>query len=172
MTSSFTLDPLALLRNAVNRLETSVNAIATDKMQSAQFSQLLARLMKLRVALQHLMGQALARLYARLDIPSRTELAALAAAVQRIEDKVNALLPPAPLLVARPSRTRRAPEPAAAAPVAQVAPAAAARRVPARKAAAKASAKSATKPTKPTRPTKAAAPKPRSRRTHNGEARP
>ncbi len=162
MSTSFKLDPLALLRDAVNRLETAVNAYATGKMQSEQFSVLVARLMKLRLALKLLVGKALAGVYARLDIPSRTELAALAAAVQRIEDKVNALLPPPLPLAPRPARTRRAPEPAAAdVPVLPAKVPAAPRRAPARKAAAT-----------PATPAKAASRNPRSRRAANGELRP
>ncbi|MDE2454831.1 MAG: hypothetical protein KGL43_14655, partial [Burkholderiales bacterium] len=74
----------------------------------------LAQFMKVSLAGQHVFARALAGLYVRLDLPSRTELAALAAAVQRVEDKVDVLLPPAPSLAPRPARTRRAPTPAPA----------------------------------------------------------
>lgn len=143
------LDPLALLRTGVNRLEGGANAFATSKMQSDQFSQLLGQWIKVSLGVQHVVGKVLTKLYARLDVPSRTELAALAAAVQRVEDKLSALVPATPSLVPRPARTRRAPEPVVAvqveAPVS--APPVHAKRAPARKtngrAAVKASRKSA-----------------------------
>jgi hypothetical protein len=55
-------------------------------------------------------------MYKRMDLPSRSEVAALAAALQRVEDKLDQLLP-APtseVIAPRPPRTRRpTPEPVA-----------------------------------------------------------
>ena len=141
MTKALKLDPLVLLREGINKLEGGANAYATGKMQSEQFAQVLAQFIKVSLGVQHVAGKMLARVYARLDVPSRTELAALAAAVQRVEDKVDALLPPTPSLAPRPARTRRAPGPVAAVEIAAPVPApmpARARRTPARKTAAKA----------------------------------
>lgn len=117
MPDAFKFDPLMLLRESLNRLEGGLNAYATEKMASEQFARTLARLMKVSLAGQHVFARTLAGLYVRLDLPSRSELAALAAAVQRIEDKVDALLPPAPSLAPRPARTRRAPAPPPPPPV-------------------------------------------------------
>lgn len=167
MTKALKLDPLALLREGINKLEGGANAYATQKMQSEQFAQVLGQLIKVSLGVRHVFGRTLARVYAQFDVPSRTELAALAAAVQRIEDKVDTLLPPAASLAPRPARTRRAPETVATTVVEHAAAVAAptpapARRAPARKtagkAAAKASAKRARKPGAPAR--------------GNGEARP
>lgn len=108
------IDPLALLRTGVNRLESGANTLATREMQSDQFSQLLGQWIKVSLGVQHVVGKVLTELYARLDVPSRTELAAVAAAVQRVEDKVSALVPAAPSPVPRPPRTRRVPESVAA----------------------------------------------------------
>lgn len=165
MTKALKLDPLALMREGVNRLEGGANAFATQKMQSEQFAQVLAQLIKVSLGVQHVFGKTLAGLYARLDVPSRTELAALAAAVQRIEDKVDSMLSPTPSLVPRPARTRRAPEPVAAAVAEASAPAptlAPVRRAPARKTAGKAAGKTVAKSGR----------KPGGRARGNGEARP
>ena len=150
------LDPLALLRTGVNRLEGGANAFATRKMQSDQFSQLVGQWLKISLGVQHVVGKVLTKLYARLDVPSRTELAALAAAVQRVEDKVSALLPAAPSLAPRPARTRRAPEPVAAAEFAAPAPTppARAKRAATRKMNGKATVKTAVKAASSTRPSR------------------
>lgn len=148
------LDPLALLRQGVNRLEGGANAFATRKMQSDQFSQLLGQWIKVSLGVQHVAGKLLTRLYARLDVPSRTELAAVAAAVQRVEDQLSTLLPTAPSLAPRPARTRRAPEAVAALQIQAPVPAPPARteRAAARKtngrAAAKAPRKSGARPSR------------------------
>jgi len=147
------LDPLALLRTGVNRLEGSANAFATRKMQSDQFSQLVGQWLKVSLGVQHVAGKLLTKLYARLDLPSRTELAALAAAVQRVEDKVSAMVPAAPSLVPRPARTRRAPEPVVAADTQPPAPTPPARVK--RTAARKTNGKAAGKTARSTRPNRA-----------------
>lgn len=114
MASAPKLGPLMLLRAGLYKLEGGANAFLASKARNEQFSQLLGQWIKVSVGVQHVAGKVLAGLYARLDVPSRTELAALAAAVQRIEDKMSALAPATPSLAPRPSRTRRAPQPVAA----------------------------------------------------------
>lgn len=140
------IDPLALLRTGVNQLEGGANAFATRKMQSEQFSQGLGQWIKVSLGVQHVAGKVLTRLYALLDVPSRTELAALAAAVQRVEDQLSVLLPAAPSLAPRPARTRRAPEPEPAAAIETPMPPARAQRTAARKTNGKAAVKTPRRP--------------------------
>ena len=118
-------DPLALGRQALDQLETGVNAYASRKMADADIARTIGSLSQLPRGLKHLTGQAQAGLLKRLDLPSRSELAALAAAVQRIEDKLDQLLPPPSQHAVHPApkRTRRPPPQAAAAPAQRAAPA-------------------------------------------------
>lgn len=123
------LDPLALWREAIDRLEGDVNSVATRNMETEKFSKALALVLRATLGTQHLFDKNLARLYERLGLPSRSEVAAIAAQMRRIEDKLDMLLPP-PAPTHRPARTRRAPEAAPALP-AKAAPAEA-KAVPAR----------------------------------------
>lgn len=101
------LDPLAMWRDAVDRIEGSVNNISTSNMDSEQFSQALAIVLRASLGTQHVFDKNMARLYERMGVPSRSEVQALAAGLRRIEDKLDMLMPP-PTPVHRPSRTRRA----------------------------------------------------------------
>ena len=121
------LDPLALWRQSIDRLESGVNDVATRNMASEQFSQALSLLLRASLGTHHVVDKNLARTYERLGLPSRSEVEAIAAAMRRIEDKLDLLLPP-PVPSKRPARTRRAPAPVAAAaqtaaPVEKAAPA-------------------------------------------------
>ncbi|MDM0103434.1 hypothetical protein QTH97_00715 [Variovorax sp. J22R24] len=106
------LDPLAMWRDAVDRLEGGVNSFTTSNMESEQFSQALAIVLRASLGTHHLFDKNMARLYERMGLPSRSEVQAIAASLRRIEDKLDMLLPqPAP--AHRPARTRRAPAVAA-----------------------------------------------------------
>ncbi|MCY1390209.1 hypothetical protein D9M71_50240 [compost metagenome] len=102
-------DPLKLYREALTRFETGVNALATRNSDSKELGQVINRLSKVSLGIQHLSETSLEQLYKRIDLPSRAEIAALAAAVQRVEDKLDQLLPaPTNAAIAqRPPRTRR-----------------------------------------------------------------
>lgn len=102
-------DPLQLFRETLNKLESGINGMAARRMDSDEFAQALNRYSRVSLGLQHVFEKSLACCFERLDLPSRTEVSALAAAVQRVEDKLDQLLPvTAPAaLVPRPPRTRR-----------------------------------------------------------------
>jgi len=102
------LDPLALWRQSIDRLESGANDIATRNMTTDQFSQALSLLLRASLGTHHLVDKNLARAYERLGLPSRSDVEAIANAVRRIEDKLDQLLPP-PVPAKRPARTRRAP---------------------------------------------------------------
>ena len=102
------LDPLAMWREAIDRLEGGLNNVATRNMETEKFSQALAVVLRAGLGTQHLLDKNLARLHERLGLPSRSELEAVAATMRRIEDKLDLLLPP-PAPAQRPARTRRAP---------------------------------------------------------------
>ena len=103
------LDPLAMWRDAIDRLEGSVNSLTTRNMESEQFSQALAIVLGASLGTHHLFDKNTARLYERLGLPSRSEVQESAAGLRRIEDKLDMLLPP-PAPVHRPARTKRAPK--------------------------------------------------------------
>ncbi|MDM0114046.1 hypothetical protein QTI66_17970 [Variovorax sp. J22R133] len=103
------LDPLAMWREAIDRLEGGINGFATRNMESERFSQALAIVLRAGLGTHHLFDKNMARLYERLGLPSRSEVEALASSLRRIEDKLDMLLPP-PAPAHRPARTKRAPE--------------------------------------------------------------
>jgi hypothetical protein len=108
MKGSLLPDPLQLCRNALDKLESGINEFAARKMESREFAQALNGYLRASTAVQFLAERSLARLLEQLDLPSRGEVQALAVAVQRIEDKLDALLPDAATqpLVPRPPRNR------------------------------------------------------------------
>ena len=114
MTKENIFDPFAIWREQIDRLESAVNTFATSNMESEQFAKALALFLRASLGAHHVFDENLAKLYQRLNLPSRTEVAALAAAVQRIEEKLDMLLPATPS-VPRPARTRQAPDSANAA---------------------------------------------------------
>ncbi|HSV57293.1 MAG TPA: hypothetical protein VLJ19_00225 [Variovorax sp.] len=115
MTPQQILDPLAMWREAIDRLEGGINDVATRNMESEQFAQALSLLLRASLGTHHLFDKQLAKIYERLGLPSRDEVQALAAGMRRIEDKLDLLLPP-PAPMHRPARTRRAPDAAPALP--------------------------------------------------------
>ncbi|MCA0244821.1 MAG: hypothetical protein LCI02_28790 [Proteobacteria bacterium] len=111
------LDPLQVLRRGLDGFEARVNAITSRQMMASPgFAQKLDLLATVSIGLHHVCESLRADLYARLDLPSRSELRDLAAAVRRVEDKLEELLPPRePAAAAHPPRTRRPGSGAAAA---------------------------------------------------------
>jgi hypothetical protein len=109
MTPQQLLDPLAMWRDAIDRLEGGINNTATRNMESEQFAQALSLLLRASLGTHHLFDKQLAKVYERAGLPSRSEVQELAASLRRIEDKLDLLLPP-PAPVHRPARTKRAPE--------------------------------------------------------------
>lgn len=102
-------DPLQLCREALNKLENGINELAVRKMDSKEFAQALHRYSKVSLGMQYVVEKSLACCLERLDLPSRTEVTTLAMALQRVEDKLDQLLPTTPqaTLVPKPPRTRR-----------------------------------------------------------------
>jgi hypothetical protein len=96
-------------REAINLIEGEINSLAARKLESAEFAQAANQFSKVSLGVQHVFERSFASALRCLELPSRSEVDALASAVQRIEDKLDQLLPSSvnPALVARPSRTRR-----------------------------------------------------------------
>ncbi|MCA0243445.1 MAG: hypothetical protein LCI02_21595 [Proteobacteria bacterium] len=116
------LDPLLHWRELLTKTEFGVNKLAQHELESGRLSPLIGEALGVMVGLRHLGMQFLARVYLTLDLPSRSELQTLGAAVRRLEDKLELLLPTPPLPGPRPARTRQAPPPAASAAAPTTAP--------------------------------------------------
>lgn len=104
-------DPLKLYREAITRFENGINALAARHIDSKELGLVIDQFSKVSLGLQHLSEKSLERFYQSVDLPSRTEIAALAATLQRVEDKLDRLLPAATskAVAPRPPRTRRPP---------------------------------------------------------------
>ncbi|MBS0316775.1 MAG: hypothetical protein JSR49_06590 [Proteobacteria bacterium] len=139
MPSSLFPDPLQMWRDAVTRLENDVNAMATGGMKSQEVARSLNQFSAVSLGMQQAFEKVVEGYLRRANLPSRKEVAELAHTLQRIESKIDRLLPANALDAAapRPARTRRPPgaatppapaqEPVPAAPPAATKPAAAKR---------------------------------------------
>lgn len=126
MASSLLPDPLQLWRDALSRLENDVNSLATGSLQSQEVQRAMHQFSNVSMGLEQAFEKAVAGYLKRAQLPNRKEVAALADALQRIEDKLDRLLPPDTAGVPRPARTRKPPPKPAQAPAATAAPVAAA----------------------------------------------
>jgi len=129
VSSSLIPDPFQLWRDAVAKLEDDVNSLVTGSMDSPEMMRSVHQLSALSLGAQQAFEKAVGAYFAKLNLPSRKDVAGLAAALQRVEDKLDRLLPPAAEATPpppRPARTRRPPGAAAEASAeAPAAPAAA-----------------------------------------------
>jgi hypothetical protein len=123
MASSLFPDPLQMWRDALTKLEGEVNTLATGSMKSQEVARSLNQFSSVTLGMQQMFEKVVDSYLRRANLPSRKEVAELAESLQRIESKLDRLLPadaqPA-ALAPRPARTRRpaiavaqpAPEPA------------------------------------------------------------
>ena len=111
MAPSPKLDLFDLWRQALSKLETGMNAQSNRSMNSDEFTRTLQTLSASTLGMQPLLEKALRKHLKMLNLPTRDDTDALFAALQRIEERLDALLPPQPVpSVAKPARTRRPPE--------------------------------------------------------------
>ena len=141
MTSTLFPDPLQMWRDAIGKLETDANALAAGGLKSPEVMRTLRQSMAVSSGMQQAFEKLVEAYLKRVNLPSRQDLVALAESLQRIEEKLDRLLP-AQEAGPRPARTRQ--PSVAAAPASAPAPAAAPApepAPPARKRAAKPAAK-------------------------------
>lgn len=111
MTTSAFPDPFQIWREALSRLESDVNTLATGSLKSQEVLQSLQQFSTVSLNLQQVFEKTLEECLRRTQLPSRKQVSELAVSLRRIEDKLDRLLPPdtsggsAP----RPARTRRPP---------------------------------------------------------------
>ncbi|WHZ11637.1 MAG: hypothetical protein OJF60_002076 [Burkholderiaceae bacterium] len=113
MASSLFPDPLQMWRDAVTRLENDVNALATSGMKSQEVARSLNQFSAVSLGMQQMFDKMVDAHLRRANLPSRKEVAELAQTLERIEGKLDRLLPagaqPATAAAPRPARTRRPP---------------------------------------------------------------
>ena len=92
MTSSSNLDPFEMWRQVVTKLEGSINSMANNSMNSEQFTRALDQLSQVSTG-QQTFEKVLDGYFKTLRLPSQKDIAALADRLQRLEDKIDMLLP-------------------------------------------------------------------------------
>ena len=111
-------DPLQMWRDAVTKLESNVNSLVTGSMESPEVVRSLHQFRTVSLGMEQAFEKAIGSYLSKVNLPSRKDIADLAATLQRIEDKLDRVLPAPPqtALAPRPPRTRRPPAPATTAP--------------------------------------------------------
>ena len=110
MATSLIPDPFQMWREALTKLEGNVNSLVTGGMDSQELMRSLHQLSNLSLGMQQAFEKAIGGYLARVNLPSRKDVSDLAAALQRVEDKLDRLLPASAAPAApRPPRTRRPP---------------------------------------------------------------
>jgi hypothetical protein len=93
MTSSSNLDPFEMWRQVVTKLEGGINAMANNSMNSEQFTRALHQFSQVSTGMQQTFEKVLDGYFKALRLPSQKDIAALADKLQRLEDKIDMLLP-------------------------------------------------------------------------------
>src|SRR5262245_19115275 len=107
--SSPNLDPFEMWRQVVTKLEGGINSMANNSMNSEQFARALHQFTQVSTGMQQTFEKVLDGYFKALRLPSQKDIAGLADRLQRLEDKIDMLLPmeqrePAE---SRPTRTRQ-----------------------------------------------------------------
>jgi hypothetical protein len=105
MTEPYFFDPLQLWRDAVSKLEKSANEHANAQLKSPGVARSLQDAATVSFGLQQAYAKATDAYLRQANLPSRNQVLELAETLQRIEEKLDRLLPAA--AVPRPARTRR-----------------------------------------------------------------
>jgi hypothetical protein len=93
MTSSSKLDPFEMWRQVVTKLEGGINSMANNSMNSEQFTRALHQFSQVSTGMQQTFEKVLDGYFKALRLPSQKDIAALADKLQRLEDKIDMLLP-------------------------------------------------------------------------------
>jgi hypothetical protein len=112
MASSLFPDPLQMWREAVAQLENDVNSLATGSTKSQEVMRSLHQFSVVSLGMQRMFEKVVGGYLRRANLPSRKEVAELAEALRRIEDKLDRLLPAQEspgVATPRPARTRQPP---------------------------------------------------------------
>ena len=120
MTESASLDPFALVRDLVSRLEKSINARANPLMRTDAFARNANRAVSAAMVAKKLAKDLTQRYFEVLNVPSRSDVLALGDRVQGLEDRLIDIQATLDRLaggavrrhaLAAPARTRKPPVP-------------------------------------------------------------
>ena len=106
MTEPYFFDPLQLWRDAVSKLEKSANERANAQLKSPGVARSLQDAAAVSFGLQQAYAKATDAYLRQANLPSRKQVQELAETLQRMEEKIDRLLPAT--ADPRPARTRRA----------------------------------------------------------------
>jgi len=102
------LDPFDMWRQAVTKLEESMNTLGTQSLKSGEVNGALLQYSQMSTQMQKVMEVMLGKYLKTVNLPSRKEVMELTQTLQRIEDKLDRLMPASEQpQVPRPARTRR-----------------------------------------------------------------
>ena len=93
MTTSLIPDPFQMWREALTKLEGNVNSLVTGSMDSQELMRSVHQLSTLSLGMQQAFEKAIGSYLARVNLPSRKDVSELAAALHRVEEKLDRLLP-------------------------------------------------------------------------------
>lgn len=128
MSEPLSTDPFVLMRDLLSQLEKGINAYASPLLKSDGFAKSANQAMSSAMVAKTLVQDPTQRTFEALNIPTRSDLSALADRLQAIEDRLIGMQQTLDGLAGRsgkpaspaPSRTRKPPQPvtevAAAAP--------------------------------------------------------
>jgi hypothetical protein len=80
-------------RQVVTKLEGGINSMANSSMNSEQFTRALHQFSQVSTGMQQTFEKVLDGYFKALRLPSQKDIAALADRLQRLEDKIDMLLP-------------------------------------------------------------------------------
>jgi hypothetical protein len=108
MSNSPIPDPLQMWRKAITKLEAGGNALANRAMDSSEFSSALHQMANVTLGMQRNLEKVIGACLKKANLPSRAEVVALGEALQRVEGKLDRLLPVEAnkSISTRPTRTR------------------------------------------------------------------
>jgi hypothetical protein len=110
MTSPFFPDPLQIWREALTRLESDINSLATGSLKSQEVVRSLHQFSSVSLGMQQMLETLFDNYLRKANLPTRKQVAELAESLIRIELKLDRLSPPDETSESpRPARTRRPP---------------------------------------------------------------
>jgi polyhydroxyalkanoic acid synthase PhaR subunit len=86
-----TLDPFLLWKETYEQTEKYVGHVLDDVMKREQFSQWMGTVLNFNLQLQSLMKEGAERYLAQVNVPSKEDLANVAALVVNVEEKLEAV---------------------------------------------------------------------------------
>ncbi|MFT3809887.1 MAG: hypothetical protein QM698_08205 [Micropepsaceae bacterium] len=103
-------DPLGMWREMLDKFERQFNEAGNKVMGQEQFSAAVNKASVLPLAMQKAMGEAMAKYFAALNLPSRDDILSLGERMSAVEEQLRRLadaVAPAPAAAASPPRTRK-----------------------------------------------------------------